>query len=107
MPGLIGQHLPTGFVPNPPLGSSTLLFDYVGDLVMKRNDGTVEPVGKMVYIDYQQISFGGTSSGLTSSSIFTIDTNYGNLIFGQTNSIIGTSSFNSIIGGQSSTISDC
>ena len=30
MPGLIGQHLPSVFVPNPPLGSSTLLFDNSG-----------------------------------------------------------------------------
>lgn len=44
MPGLIGQHLPTGFVPNPPLGSSTLLFDNTGVLSIKRNDGSVEPV---------------------------------------------------------------
>ena len=41
MPGLIGQHLPTVFVPNPPLGSSTLLFDNTGVLSIKRNDGSV------------------------------------------------------------------
>ena len=60
MPGLIGQHLPTGFVPNPPLGSSTLLFDNTGVLSIKRNDGSVEPVigSFSVSVDNYQFAFG-------------------------------------------------
>lgn len=50
MPGIIGQHLPTGGVPNPPLGSSTLILDNSGALKLKRSDGSVDAIG-------------GTSSG--------------------------------------------
>ena len=105
MPGLIGQHLPTGFVPNPPLGSSTLLFDNTGVLSIKRNDGSVEPVigSFSVSVDNYQFAFGQSGSGLTSSLGFSFDS-YGNLNFGGSycgGSIIGTGPnniFNSIIG---------
>lgn len=45
MPGFIGQHLPTAYINNPPLGSTTLFFDNGGTLVMKRSDGSVVSVG--------------------------------------------------------------
>lgn len=100
MPGLIGQHLPTGFVPNPPLGSSTLLFDNTGVLSIKRNDGSVETVGGSgsVSIDSNQISF-GSPSGLTSSQYFTIDSNDGYLVFGYNSTISGGSTGSVILGG--------
>jgi len=50
MPGIIGQHLTPSGVPNPPLGSSTLIFDNSGTLKLKRSNGDVDDVG-------------GTSSG--------------------------------------------
>jgi hypothetical protein len=106
MPGLIGQHLPTGFVPNPPLGSSTLLFDNTGVLSIKRNDGSVETVGGSgsVSIDLNQISF-GTSTGLTSSVNFVIDGSDVNLIFGYNSTITGGSTSSVIMGGSGNTLS--
>lgn len=71
MPGLIGQHINTAFVGNPPLGSSTLIFDNSGNLTIKRSDGSTELVV-------------GTSSGTQSIiSGFTINNiTYNQLITG-------------------------
>jgi len=61
MPGLIGQHLPVVFVPNPPLGSSTLVFDSVGDLKIKRNDGSINNI-LTTGTNYVYISANGTDA---------------------------------------------
>ena len=44
MPGFIGQHTNTALVANPPLGSSTLIFDNTGNLTVKKSDGTTQPI---------------------------------------------------------------
>ena len=75
---------------------------------VKKSDGTTYPLGSggsgSVSIDLNQISF-GTNTGLTSSPFFTIDSNDIYLIFGS-NSISGTSSNSSIIGGIGSEINN-
>jgi len=45
MPGFIQQHQTPGFVPNPPLGSSTLLLNNSGILKLKRSNGDIDDVG--------------------------------------------------------------
>jgi len=102
MPGLIGQHLPVVFVPNPPLGSSTLVFDSVGDLKIKRNDGSIDSV--TINIDPNQIMFGSTTSSPTSSNILTLDVDNYILQFGASHSIQNTSTASVILGGRGSEI---
>jgi len=97
MPGLIGQHLPTVFVPNPPLGSSTLLFDNTGVLSIKRNDGSVETVGSMtsveiinnqlIFTEANGATFGasGSFTGLTGPAGY-LDISYSQFLNGLTQS---------------------
>ena len=64
-------------------------FLYLEDLVSQGGGGSV---------DSGQIAFGGTASGLTSSSNFIYNQSSNNLIFGVTNSITGSSA-SVIMGG--------
>jgi hypothetical protein len=61
--------------------------------------GATGPSGVGVSIDFSQIAFGGTPSGLTSSSQFQFDNINNNLILGLSHSITGTTSYSVILGG--------
>ena len=70
----------------------------INDLVALAGGGSASSV------DSNQIAFGGSPSGLTSSSSFTIDPNDGYLVFGDNSIITGGSTGSVILGGGGNTI---
>ena len=105
MAGLIQQLTDITLTATPSVGSYLLSIDLDGILKYKTDTGTISPVGFGGGSgSVNQIAF-GTNTGLTSSPFFTIDSNDIYLIFGS-NSISGTSSNSSIIGGRGSEINN-